>query len=213
MMVKITYLGHASFLLEYDGVKVVFDPYQDHSVTGLVFPKDLEADFVFTSHEHRDHNAKEYVKINEQSSPFLNIDAEEFICHHDTQNGELRGENSAKLISFNGISFCHLGDLGDINTPNLLNFLKKADYIFIPINGFYTISATDAFYLKKELKHATFIPMHYYMDDKKCGYEDNKQIETFKYFFQNHLKVNTYTLEITNKDSDYDAIIFTEIYQ
>ena len=49
---KITWLGHSSFLLEEStGTKIVTDPY--HSYVGYEMPK-VEADIVTVSHAHND---------------------------------------------------------------------------------------------------------------------------------------------------------------
>ena len=50
---KITWLGHSSFLLEEStGTKIVTDPY--HSYVGYEMP-DVDADIVTVSHAHNDH--------------------------------------------------------------------------------------------------------------------------------------------------------------
>jgi len=51
---KITWLGHSSFLLEEStGTKIVTDPY--HSYVGYDMPK-VDADIVTVSHAHNDHS-------------------------------------------------------------------------------------------------------------------------------------------------------------
>ena len=51
---KLTWLGHACFLLEQDGYRLVIDPY-----TEVVGHSDIqtEAHQVLCSHQHFDHNA------------------------------------------------------------------------------------------------------------------------------------------------------------
>ena len=65
-MGKITYLGHASFLIESKDYKIVLDPYKDNSVPNLRFPRGLVVDKVFCSHSHFDHNAIELVTIKDK---------------------------------------------------------------------------------------------------------------------------------------------------
>ena len=57
---KITWLGHACFMLEEDGYRIVLDPY-----TGVEgYPElDAEAHAVLCSHGHQDHNAAETVRL------------------------------------------------------------------------------------------------------------------------------------------------------
>ena len=62
---KITWLGHASFLVESrDGTRLLTDPFEAGSYDGAVGyrPIAAEADVVTVSHEHADHNAVDAVK-------------------------------------------------------------------------------------------------------------------------------------------------------
>ena len=59
-MSEIVYLGHASFLLKGKDYSLVIDPYQNNSVPNLRFPKVEPVDAVVCSHDHYDHNAREY---------------------------------------------------------------------------------------------------------------------------------------------------------
>ena len=57
---KITWLGHASFLVEsQDGTRIITDPYEAGSYDGAVGYRPIEerADIVTVSHDHADHNA------------------------------------------------------------------------------------------------------------------------------------------------------------
>ena len=60
---KITWHGHSCFSVAADGYTVVFDPYADGSVPGYP-PLRLQADAVYCSHGHRDHNAAELVTLS-----------------------------------------------------------------------------------------------------------------------------------------------------
>ena len=51
--IKITWFGHAMFLIENPNVKLVTDPFDEQ--VGYPVPK-LDADVVLVSHEHFDHN-------------------------------------------------------------------------------------------------------------------------------------------------------------
>ena len=56
---KISYIGHACFMLTAnDGTRVVTDPY-DASVGMAMLP--LEAELITMSHEHHDHNCEEMI--------------------------------------------------------------------------------------------------------------------------------------------------------
>ena len=60
--VKVEYYGHACFRLTCGGQRIVLDPYSDGSVPGLKKLR-TEAEFVYCSHDHHDHNAVACVKL------------------------------------------------------------------------------------------------------------------------------------------------------
>jgi L-ascorbate metabolism protein UlaG (beta-lactamase superfamily) len=55
--VKLTYFGHACFLFEVPGARLVFDPWLATNPHGAVDPRQVPCDFVFCSHAHEDHIA------------------------------------------------------------------------------------------------------------------------------------------------------------
>ena len=69
--VKLTYLGHACFCLEAEGFRTVLDPYHDGMIPGLP-PLRVEAEAVFCSHQHDDHNYLPAVTLTErkQKAPY-----------------------------------------------------------------------------------------------------------------------------------------------
>lgn len=54
-MIKIHYLGHAAFSLDFDGVKVLIDPYLTGNPTAPITPEEAEADYILVTHGHGDH--------------------------------------------------------------------------------------------------------------------------------------------------------------
>ena len=54
-MIDIHYFGHAAFLLDFDGVKVLIDPYLKGNPSAPVKPEAVEADFILVTHGHGDH--------------------------------------------------------------------------------------------------------------------------------------------------------------
>ena len=82
---KLTWLGHACFLLEEDGYRIVLDPYT--GVAGYP-PLHIQAHAVFCSHGHFDHHATDCVELlPERESPFTVREVETF---HDDRGGALR---------------------------------------------------------------------------------------------------------------------------
>lgn len=57
MPTKITWLGHACFLIETGGKRILVDPFLDDSPTSPVKSKDIVADYILVTHAHYDHIA------------------------------------------------------------------------------------------------------------------------------------------------------------
>jgi L-ascorbate metabolism protein UlaG (beta-lactamase superfamily) len=52
---RITYLGHAAFLIEKDGKKILIDPFLSGNPKSNVNPSDIVADMILVTHGHADH--------------------------------------------------------------------------------------------------------------------------------------------------------------
>lgn len=197
--------GHACFEVRSDEVSIVFDPYQDGSVPGLQLKKKIVANMVHCSHQHFDHNAFDKVEIVPPNKP---IKTKEIKLPHDKENGAKRGFSTAKIVYFSDYSICHMGDIGDPKAVIERDELKNIDIVLCPINGFFTISAKEAIALQKEMGWKLLIPMHYEIAEEKTGYPDGGQINIFKTYIENYLKVNDSDVEITPDIFKYKSLIF-----
>lgn len=153
---KLTWLGHACFLLEQDGYKIVTDPY-----TGVEGYPELraEAHQVTCSHHHFDHDAVDRVKLLPAGeSPFAIRTAE--TCHDD-QGGALRGSNTIHVFTAGGVSVAHLGDLGHQLTAEQLAAIGPVDAVLVPVGGVYTVDAQGAKQVCDALGARCVVPMHY----------------------------------------------------
>ena len=73
-----------------------------------------------------------------------------------------RGKNSIWIIEMNGLTFCHLGDLGHELTAEQVKAVGKIDVLMVPIGGIYTINGEQAQNVMKQLKPRLYVlPMHY----------------------------------------------------
>lgn len=126
---KITWIGHACFLIEGIEGRVVTDPF-DASVP-YSLPAGLTADVVTMSHSHADHNASDRVHgdpalieatghLDVRGIPFVGI-----ASHHDDQGGAQRGSNIIYTFELDGVRIAHLGDLGEGLNENQLSALSK----------------------------------------------------------------------------------------
>ena len=208
-MLKITNLGHASFLFEEENYSIITDPYLDNSVPNLKFPR-ISANKVLISHNHYDHCGKEHVTIipNERD-----IEIKEIIVPHDHHNGAKRGLNKMHLFKMDKYLILHTGDLGCIPDESISKQLMNIDILLAPINGFYTISSKELKDLVDLIKPKLVIPMHYFKQLNQSGYPDGGQIEVFKQLIPLYLEVNDYSINVSDDLFVYHALIFNKELQ
>jgi len=161
---EIAWYGHACFRLRDKGATVVTDPY-DQSI-GYTLPK-IRADIVTVSHNHADHN---YVSGIKNAPKVVDGPGEYEIkgvfitgiaTFHDRKKGAQRGRNTVFLLEFNGLTICHLGDLGHVPTQAQVEALSDIDVLLIPVGGVSTIGAPQAAEVISLLEPKIVIPMHY----------------------------------------------------
>ena len=156
--VRIEYFGHACFRLSGLGQRIVLDPYEDGCVPGC--PKlRLEAEFVYCSHEHHDHNAVQCVTLRSGDAPRFRVT--ELETDHDDAGGSKRGKNMIRVFDFDGIRIAHFGDLGRPLTAAETAALQGLDCALMPVGGFFTIDAHQAAAIAEAIRPRMVIPMHY----------------------------------------------------
>lgn len=159
---RIQWLGHASFLIS-GSTRVVTDPFDG---VGYDFPK-VSAHVVTVSHGHGDHSATQLVGgepaiVDDLGKHSLNgITVRGYASYHDDAKGAKRGSNIIYEINMDGVRLVHLGDLGQRPGDDVMNAIKGADVLFVPVGGNYTIGAAQAAELVEQLGPKLTIPMHY----------------------------------------------------
>ena len=166
---KIQYLGHSSFkLTESTGTTVITDPYQG---VGYEMAEGQTADAVTISHAHFDHDNVSAVVGNpkilreEGFYQLPGVELHGIKTYHDMQEGRLRGENVIFKIRMDGLDICHMGDLGEECSAELLEMLLPVNILLIPVGGTYTIDAKQAKEYVDRLMPDIVIPMHYRTKD------------------------------------------------
>jgi len=162
--VEIRWLGHSCFVLKGKEKTVLTDPYCPELGYSLGEP---EADIVTMSHFHPGHSYIEGIanKPKQVKGPGEYEIGTIFITglasYHDKEKGETRGKNTIYLIEMEGLTLCHLGDLGHPLTPSLVEELGNCDVLFLPVGEVSTISIDEAAEIVKQLTPHIVIPMHY----------------------------------------------------
>ena len=200
---KIEYLGHSCFkLTESTGTSVVCDPYS--SEVGFEMPK-VSADAVTVSHRHYDHDAVDKVGgspviiDNESGYELTGVNIDAVKSFHDGSRGKMRGENFIFKFRMDGIDVCHLGDLGEACSPDLIETVLPVDVLLIPVGGKYTIAAEMAKAYVDRLMPDIVVPMHYRTKDSKLDID--KVDEFLKLFDDEYIEYKDEAeLELSRSD-------------
>ena len=162
---RITWHGHSCFETGTD-VKVITDPHNGSSIG--IRPPVARGDVILVSHNHHDHNSVRTVKksssevVTEPGARNVKgIDLVGFKAFHD----EVRGDKRGTIIVFkweqDGISFCHLGDLGHSLDDEMVSMIGKVDVLFVPVGDVFTVGAFEAANIVRKVKPSIAVPMHY----------------------------------------------------
>jgi L-ascorbate metabolism protein UlaG (beta-lactamase superfamily) len=162
---KITWIGHACFLIEAEDGRLVTDPFE--AKVPYPFPS-VAADIVTVSHEHHDHNAVDRIS----GRPAVvrgpgqhrvgTLDIAGIASSHDASGGSQRGPNTLFAFTLEGIRLAHLGDLGAPLDEPQRTALRGVEVLFVPVGGYYTIDAATATGVVRQLPDVRLVfPMHY----------------------------------------------------
>ncbi len=187
---KLTWLGHACFLLESSDGSVLFDPYAPGYVPGLALPA-LEADLCLCSHGHGDHNCSQAVRL---SGKTCRMKIRRIPSFHDEEGGALRGENILTLVETEGLRLLHAGDLGHALTSGQKEALGRVDVLLLPVGGTYTLDSAGAAALVKELQPGITIPMHY--RGEGFGFDVLEPVEHFLRHFEEVCRLDSNQLTL-----------------
>lgn len=164
----IKWLGHASFLLESVGIKLLTDPF--NAKIGYQLCKE-KVDIVTVSHQHWDHNAVDTLSgnprvIRETGLHTIDgINVKGINTYHDKKQGQERGNNIIFKISSENLDILHLGDLGHVLTDRQLMEVGNVDILLVPVGGRYTVDAEAAYEIVQQLQPSIIVPMHFLTPD------------------------------------------------
>lgn len=169
---RITWLGHACFMLESGGFRLITDPYRDVPGYGELCQS---AHAIYCSHGHFDHAATERVsRLPPAPSPFA---VTEIATFHDEVRGAKRGENTVRVFESEGLRVAHLGDLGHPLSRSQLAALGQIDVLLLPVGGVYTVDPREAREVADTIGARLVVPMHYRRG--ALGFENLAEVEEF----------------------------------
>ena len=167
---RFTWYGHAAFLIETNGLRVILDPYRSPDCGGYE-PIAEPADVVVVSHE----NDRYHSHLGQITPPFEVIRALEipsvgtlfrginFEAVHVFENPQRLPEDEVTIIHFKaeGLHVAFLGDLGHPLTEEELAPIRGADIVMIAAGGPPTIDFPEIPPLIEAIGPRVVIPMHY----------------------------------------------------
>lgn len=178
-MVKVTWLGHACFLIEGKEARLLIDPYK-----GGVFPgfdiyltafedKIGRIDYVISTHDHADHN---YFAISPEAKKIRAVDKIDtktdlgkgvlLECYR-VDHGFGRGKCAGVLLTVDDVKVYHFGDTYKYNQRSLKGLKERnVDLALIPVGGLYTMGPKEAVEALQILNAKNVIPMHYKIPGK-----------------------------------------------
>ncbi len=203
--IKITWLGHACFIIEADSYRILIDPYKNGYVRGYHIDS-VDVNEVVCSHEHTDHNFRDIANILPPcKNPF---DITVINTYHDNAKGKLRGTNKIHIFNAFGIKAVHFGDIGCDITAEAEKLIKDAHVVMIPTGGTYTISAKQANDIVNRISPHTIIPMHYRTE--KFGFDELEHIDDFAALRNDVTFSDKNSIEIT-KNARYGCVVLKYI--
>ncbi len=188
---KITWLGHACFLLE-GSKKILIDPFLSGNPTAPVKPEDLDVDIILVTHGHGDHLGDAEVISKKCNAPIVAI--YELAVYLSKRGCETIGMNIGGTLNFEGVKISmvkaehsadivgdeiisggkavgyvvedgvtvyHAGDTDVFMDMKLIGEIYKPKVAILPIGGFYTMSPRTALKAIELLRPEIVIPMHY----------------------------------------------------
>ena len=160
----ITWLGHSCFRIKGSQAVIITDPYPPDLGYSLGNPA---ANIVTVSHQHPSHSYTQGIG----GEPRLITGPGEYeisgiliigiAAFHDAERGRKRGKNTVYLMEIDGITVCHLGDLGHVLTAEQIEEIDDVDVLLLPVGGVSTIDSPMAAEVIRQLEPKVVVPMHY----------------------------------------------------
>ena len=167
---RITWYGHAAFLIETNHLRIILDPYRSPDCGGYE-PIGEPADLVIVSHE----NDRYHSHLGQIVPPFETIRAPEIgpdgmvlrgveigaVMVYETPERLAGDEVAMVYLRSEGLNVAFLGDLGHDLTPIELEPIRGADIVLVPAGGPPTIDFPSIPGLLAAIGPRIVIPMHY----------------------------------------------------
>lgn len=188
-MIKYTYYGHASFLLDDGTSKVLADPFLTGNPLAAIKASEVECDYILLTHAHSDHLGDAPAIAKRTGAMILGIPEVLDVCLQAESDIKTHGMNIGGSIKLpfgkvrmtialhssgvaGGIACGYVIHIGDINVyfagdtalfsdMKLIGQKDPLDYAVLPIGDNYTMGLEDAALAAQWLNTRNVIPVHY----------------------------------------------------
>jgi L-ascorbate metabolism protein UlaG (beta-lactamase superfamily) len=185
-MVKLQWLGHAAWLVEFSKTRMVIDPFLTNNPRAAMKESDLNnIDYVLVTHTHFDHVGDAYAISRRTGAKIVGmfelsqggekdeLGEDHFIGMNkgsQTRFGEVSigltaavhsGNESGFVVTGDGKTIYHAGDTALFGDMKYIGELYKPDVALLPTGGFYTMGPREAAVAAGLIKAKYTIPMHY----------------------------------------------------
>lgn len=168
--VRLTFLGHASFIIESPGGTRIVTDYAGYS--GGILPDAVTMNRAHSSHytDAPDPAIKHVLRgWNPEGGPAVHdVEIDDIRVRNVTTDirggmaGRVKDGNSIFVFEVAGLCIGHLGHLHHLLGPEYLGLIGRLDVVMVPVDGGYTMAQAEMLEVLRTLKARVVIPMHYF---------------------------------------------------
>ena len=169
--VRISYIGHSSFLLESPQLVRIATDYNDY-VRPPVLPDIVTMNHAHTTHytDHPDASIKYVLRgwTEDEKPARIDLQYKDVRVRNVPTNirswdgGTERHGNSIFIFEVANLCIAHLGHLHHTLTQQQLNEIGRVDVVMVPVDGNLTLDLDGMVEVLHALKAPLMIPMHYF---------------------------------------------------
>lgn len=193
--VNIKFLGHSSFLITTpDSLSIITDPF-GNTVSFLKWNDTTSADIVTVSHSHADHNQSGLIKGNPiilkdgKTDTIGTVKITAFETQHGKLGTQVMGNNWIYIFRIGELKIVHLGETGSFDNPEIINAVRGADVLLVPVGQVASVSFEE---IKKlaDTTGANIIIPHHFSPNKQQLYHNSSTLAEFEDYIRPEIKIS-----------------------